>query len=493
MAGMAMAAPQDGYYVNGHRFELTLSKTDAAYFNFLADMKTIGWDFSKVIIVENNQFADYQDAIDEGNISKVLKDNAHLQVGSLIPGTVIPISNNGTEGPSETVSDTADDILYESTNTLATPSVSVESGTSEADAKALLDATVGVVGTKGENGTASIAWSIAGYSAATAGDYTATGVLTLPDGWSGSAPNVTATVTVQGIIPPAYASTNDLEVTSVSVDNGTSEADAIALLDATVGVVGTKGENGIASIAWSIAGYNETTAGDYTATGVLTLPEGWTGSAPDVTADVTVKAPAGPANAVEAIEMAIANFAPASGSGTFTGSIPSVKVAGNVTVEYVTMVPATTKLNSSSSKSSFLDVNIQSAVISNLIVGTVTANNFPFAEIIVGPTASGTSLVSTGALSSDADNYYIQLTNVDCPQSLLDIFTKAANLNSSYGMSFSNQKLTCKIKISKTSGRVVSVDNITVVGTTKVTKSTLNMANGSYSNTFSCSSFTLTY
>lgn len=401
MAGMAMAAPQDGYYVNGHRFELTLSKTDAAYFNFLADMKTIGWDFSKVIIVENNQFADYQDAIDEGNISKVLKDNAHLQVGSLIPGTVIPISNNGTEGPSETVSDTADDILYESTNTLATPSVSVESGTSEADAKALLDATVGVVGTKGENGTA--------------------------------------------------------------------------------------------SIAWSIAGYNETTAGDYTATGVLTLPEGWTGSAPDVTADVTVKAPAGPANAVEAIEMAIANFAPASGSGTFTGSIPSVKVAGNVTVEYVTMVPATTKLNSSSSKSSFLDVNIQSAVISNLIVGTVTANNFPFAEIIVGPTASGTSLVSTGALSSDADNYYIQLTNVDCPQSLLDIFTKAANLNSSYGMSFSNQKLTCKIKISKTSGRVVSVDNITVVGTTKVTKSTLNMANGSYSNTFSCSSFTLTY
>ena len=110
MAGMAMGAPQNGYYVNGHRYELTLTKADAAYFNFLADMKAISWDYSQLIIVNNNQFAEYQDAIDEGNILSVLQPNAHQQVGSLIPSNVIPISNDGTEGASEPVSNTVEDI-----------------------------------------------------------------------------------------------------------------------------------------------------------------------------------------------------------------------------------------------------------------------------------------------------------------------------------------------------------------------------------------------
>jgi len=59
-------------------------------------------------------------------------------------------------------------------------------------------------------------------------------------------------------------------------------------LDTTVGVVGTKGETGTADIAWTIASYDENTAADYTATGVLTLPTGWTGTASDVTATVVV-------------------------------------------------------------------------------------------------------------------------------------------------------------------------------------------------------------
>ncbi len=105
----------------------------------------------------------------------------------------------------------------------------------------------------------------------------------------GSADDVSATVTVQDVIPPAYASTNPLAAPVVSVANGTAEADALALLDATVGVVGTKSETGTASIAWTIADYNAAVAGDYTATGVLTLPAGWTGSANDVTATVTVE------------------------------------------------------------------------------------------------------------------------------------------------------------------------------------------------------------
>jgi len=488
MSGMAYAAPTDGYYVNGHRYDLTLSKSDLAYYDFLADMKAIGWDYSQAIIVNNNQYTDIQDAVDKGSI--VLKNNAHQQVGSLIPGTVIPIANDGTRGASENVSNTVDDIIYASTNSLTNITVSVANGTSEAAAKAELDVTVGVVGAKGETGTATIAWTIAGYSAATAGDYTATGVLTLPVGWTGSAPNVTATVTVQAAIPPAYASTNVLTTTKVSVANGTSEAAAKAELDATVGVTGTKGETGTASIAWTIAAYSAATAGDYTATGVLTLPAGWTGSAANVTATVTVEAPAGPATAVEAINNAIANFAPVGGTGNFTGTVKSVKVVGDVTVNKCNMSAATTTINASKTQSNTLTVKITPMVQTSDKNVTVAA--FPFAEVVSG-SGVGAGLVSSGVLSEDANYYYIQLTSVDCPASLLSIITAAGNCNSSYAMNFTNQKITCKMKVSKTSGRVVSVDNITITGTTNVTKSTGNLANGSYSNTFNCTSITMTY
>jgi hypothetical protein len=314
VSGMALGAPQNGLYVNGHRYDLTLSKNDAAYLKFLGDLKAIAWDWSKIIIVNNNQFADYQDAVDEGSIDDVLQDDAQSQVGGLLPTSVIPIANNGTESPSEPVGDTGvEDTVYASTNALANTAVSVPNGTAEADALALLDATVGVVGTNGETGSASIAWAIAGYDGSTAGEYDATGVLTLPAGWTGSALDVTATVTVQDVIPPAYASTNALANTAVSVPNGTAEADALALLDTTVGVVGTNGETGSASIAWTIAGYDGSTAGEYDATGVLTLPAGWTGSALDVTATVTVQDVIPPAYAST---NALANTAVSVANGT---------------------------------------------------------------------------------------------------------------------------------------------------------------------------------
>ena len=102
------------------------------------------------------------------------------------------------------------------------------------------------------------------------------------------------------ITAPAYASTNALANTSVTVANGTSEEAAIALLDATVGVAGTEGEIGTATIAWTIADYNGAVAKDYTATGVLALPTGWTGSAGSVTATVTVEAYVDPAAGAKA-------------------------------------------------------------------------------------------------------------------------------------------------------------------------------------------------
>jgi hypothetical protein len=100
--------------------------------------------------------------------------------------------------------------------------------------------------------------------------------------------SVVQPITVEAAVPPAYASTNPLANPNVSVAYGTDEADAIDKLDKTVGVVGTKDETGLATIAWTIADYDGDTAADYIATGVLTLPDGWTGSPNDVTAEVMV-------------------------------------------------------------------------------------------------------------------------------------------------------------------------------------------------------------
>lgn len=91
------------------------------------------------------------------------------------------------------------------------------------------------------------------------------------------------------VVPIEYASTEDADL-DIEVDFGTSVENAIGALAKTIGVTGSKGEEGTATITWSIADYDGNTAGDYTATGVLTLPEGWTGEPAHVTATVTVKA-----------------------------------------------------------------------------------------------------------------------------------------------------------------------------------------------------------
>ncbi len=85
-----------------------------------------------------------------------------------------------------------------------------------------------------------------------------------------------------------YISTNDLDNPSVAVAYGTSEEDALAALDAAVGIQGTEDKTGVAAIQWSIAGYNGNVSGSYTATGVLTLPAGWLGNPENVTAMLTV-------------------------------------------------------------------------------------------------------------------------------------------------------------------------------------------------------------
>ncbi len=86
-----------------------------------------------------------------------------------------------------------------------------------------------------------------------------------------------------------YAYTGTLATTSVEVDYGTPEHIIThSLLDDNVPVFGTQEEEDIASISWSIPGYDAQTEGTYQALGELTLPPGWVGTPEDVEALVIV-------------------------------------------------------------------------------------------------------------------------------------------------------------------------------------------------------------
>lgn len=131
------------------------------------------------------------------------------------------------------------------------------------------------------------------YKGDEAGDYEFEGTFTLPAGVINPGEKkayIKVIVQDETAEPVEYASTETKNF-NIEVDYGTSETDARDLLETNVGVTGSGGEPGTATIAWTIAGYNGNVPGDYPATGVLTLPPGWTGIPDNVTATVTVKEP----------------------------------------------------------------------------------------------------------------------------------------------------------------------------------------------------------
>ncbi len=230
--------------------------------------------------------------------------NLTIETNSLLPGTyhfkvkaeAPDISGRRNAGQSASSATSAEitltvdgasaepDIVYESTAD-ENFDITIIYGTTEEDAINELSGSVEITGTDGEEGTATIEWTFDHYNATSAGDYEATGVLTLPDGWSGDPGPVTAIVTVVYI---EYISTVG-ENFNITVDYGTSEDVAIDKLKKTVGITGSNDQIGTATIAWTIADYDANTEGDYTATGILTLPDGWIGNPDPVTATVTVK------------------------------------------------------------------------------------------------------------------------------------------------------------------------------------------------------------
>ncbi|HHW91265.1 MAG TPA: hypothetical protein GX735_01020, partial [Firmicutes bacterium] len=92
------------------------------------------------------------------------------------------------------------------------------------------------------------------YDGDTAGDYEFEGTFTLPDGIvnpGGKKAHVKVIVQDEAAEPVQYASTA-AENFDIEVDYGTSETDAKALLETNVGVTGSGGETGTATIEWTI-------------------------------------------------------------------------------------------------------------------------------------------------------------------------------------------------------------------------------------------------
>lgn len=174
------------------------------------------------------------------------------------------------------------------------------------------------------------------------------------------------------------------------------------------------------------------------------------------------------------IKAAIAKFAPVTGNMKLTETFPYL---GSIRVNKIMVSPGT--IDAAKKERSTL-------IISTMLTTTATVPVFPFAELIAGPETTAVNLVSNGTLTEDADTYIITLTDVQCPQSLLNICCKT-DIIPILVMNLYDQKLNCQIKISKTTGLIVSVDNIKIVGTT-------NIINGRpVPSTFQANSLTLSY
>lgn|GEM_PF-5751159 len=164
-------------------------------------------------------------------------------------------------------------------------------GTSETEALALLPGSVVVVDSEGEGHTMDLTWSVSGYEAETAGDYTATGTFSLPaDVEQGDISlEVSATITVLAD-DTAYLDTIGSVNSGFTVPLGSSWSYVEGLLAGTVDLTDNFGETYEVDLTWAGDNYDGEEAGDYTLVATFVLPEGLYNDGHDleVTATVTV-------------------------------------------------------------------------------------------------------------------------------------------------------------------------------------------------------------
>lgn len=175
-------------------------------------------------------------------------------------------------------------------------------------------------------------------------------------------------------------------------------------------------------------------------------------------------APAAPASPADVVKASIAAFAAVESQMDFTGTVKGTPYGD---IACVLKGPASINDSKIASSKYFADLGALGS-------GDRQAAACMFSEIIAGPEADGAALVAKGVLSEAGSNYVITLTGVDCPKSIVGILNKACDtLSIEYLLT-----LDCQIKIDKTSGRVVAVDNMVLSGKSKT-------ALGSYDASFS--------
>jgi predicted RecA/RadA family phage recombinase len=168
--------------------------------------------------------------------------------------------------------------------------IEVEYGTAEADALAGLASSTTITDSRQDTHTVELTWTITDYDSGTSGEYAATGAFELPSGVEQSDPptvlEVTATVTVleEEVFIVSVAGVENIEV-----EHGTAEADALAGLASTTTITDSRSDTHTVELNWTIASYDGSTAGEYTATGAFELPSGVEQSDPPTALEVTAK------------------------------------------------------------------------------------------------------------------------------------------------------------------------------------------------------------
>lgn len=168
--------------------------------------------------------------------------------------------------------------------------IEVAYGTSQADALAHLPGSVVVVDSEGESHTMSLTWSVSGYDALAAGDYTATGTFSLP----ANVEQGDISLEVSAVITVLADDTAYLEaigsVSGVTVPLGSTWSYVADLLAGTVVLTDNFGETYEVDLEWHEGDYDGEESGSYTVVGTFVLPEGLHNDGHDleVTATVTV-------------------------------------------------------------------------------------------------------------------------------------------------------------------------------------------------------------
>jgi len=174
--------------------------------------------------------------------------------------------------------------------------VEVDNGTTEGAVKALLPKTAVITDHLGQEYTVDLTWTIKDYDRFAAGNYQAVGTLAMPEAVAETETpiEIPATVKVKRpTIRSVVIENGDIGNLVVQVENGTEEEDAIRLLPEKVKIIDSAGGEAEAGLAWTIAGYNGSVAGEYTASGVYTVPDSLeeAGESREIRATVMVKRP----------------------------------------------------------------------------------------------------------------------------------------------------------------------------------------------------------